>query len=256
MTGAAALGSGQSSDLDEWLPAFLHAIAREAADGFDLLTTMERRWFEARQGIAGQRKTSHAAAAVDVLAAAPVLSATTLARILGIAVKNAIRILDEPVTAEIAIEVTHRAKRRLFSLKGLSLLRDAIRPPYRPDPNRGRGRPRHETEDDVPDAAPSPLPAPPEPLTAIERRTFDYAVLEEAMAHLDAMLWCARPDRPCAAFRLERTPPAPTARTPRNGIKPTAIHSLTVPGRRRPASVTAWSMRSPRRKPIRTYWPP
>jgi hypothetical protein len=78
---------------------------------------MERSWLEARRGITGRRKTSYAAAAVDVLAAAPVISATSLAGILGIAVKNAIRILDELQAAEIAIEVTHRSKRRLFGLK-------------------------------------------------------------------------------------------------------------------------------------------
>jgi hypothetical protein len=67
-------------------------------------------------------------------AAAPVVSATTLARILGIVVKSAIRILDTLVAAEIAIEVTHRSKRRLFGLKGLAPLRDIVRPPYRPEP--------------------------------------------------------------------------------------------------------------------------
>ena len=191
LTGAAALGSGQSADLDGWLPEFLQAIAREAADGLDLLIAMERRWFAARQSLAGRRKTSHAAAVVDLLAAAPVVSATTLARVLGIAVKNAIRILDELVAAEIAIEVTHRAKRRLFGLHGLTPLRDAVRPPYRPDPNRGPGRPRHDTGEDEPDAAPALL-LPPGPLTPIERRAFDYSALEEAMAHLEGVVRTSR----------------------------------------------------------------
>ncbi len=184
LTGAAALGSEQNWDLDQWLPAFLRAIEREAADGLDLLYTMERAWFEARHAIAGRRKDSHITSAVDLLAAAPVLSATTLARILGIAVKNAIRILDELAKAEIAIEVAHRAKRRLFVLRGLAPLRDAVRPPSRPDPNRARGRPRLEIDEDVPEEAPPPLP----PLTPIERRVFNYTALEEAMAHLDAVV--------------------------------------------------------------------
>ena len=184
LTGAAALGSEQNWELDEWLPAFLAAIEREAADGLNLLYAMERAWFAARHAVAGRRKDSHDAAAVDVLAAVPVLSATTLARILGIAVKNAIRILDELVKAEIAIEVAHRAKRRLFALQGLSPLRDAVRPPYRPDQNRSRGRPRLQIDEDVSDEPPPPLP----PLTPIERRAFDYTALEEAMAHLDAVV--------------------------------------------------------------------
>ena len=188
LTGAAALRPTQSWEPDEWLPAFLAALEREADDGLDLLHAMERAWFAARHGVAGRRRDSHVAAAVDVLAAAPVLSATTLARIVGIAVKNAIRILDELVKAEIAIEVAHRAKRRLFALQGLAPLRDAVRPPYRPDRNRGRGRPRREIDETVSHEPPAPLP----PLTSIERRAFDYVALEEAMAHLDAVVRSSR----------------------------------------------------------------
>jgi hypothetical protein len=188
LTGAAALRSEQSWEQEQWLPAFFWAIAREAADGLDLLTTLERAWFDARRAIAGRRKDSHDAAAVDVLAAAPVLSATTLARILGIAVKNAIRILDDLATAEIAVEVTHRSKRRLFGLHGLTPLRDVVQPPYRPNPNRGPGRSRQEIEEELPQTALLPLP----PLTPIERREFDYTALEEAMAHLDAVVRTSR----------------------------------------------------------------
>ena len=181
--GAVALRADGDWERDKWLPAFLRAIEREAGDGLDLLYRLEHAWFEARRGVAGRRKGSHDAAAVDVLAAAPVLSATTLARILGIAVKNSIRILDALVAADIAIEVTHRSKRRLFGLQGLTPLRDVVRLPYRPEPGRGRGRPPIlNFDDDV--AAPPPL----SPLTPTERRVFDYSVLEEAMAHLDAVV--------------------------------------------------------------------
>jgi len=188
LTGAAALRPGQSWDADDWLPAFLAAIELEAHDGLDLLYAQERAWFAARSAVAGRRRDSHDAAAVDVLAAAPVLSATTLARILGIAVKNAIRILDALVKAEIAIEVAHRAKRRLFALQSLDPLRHVVQSPNRPDPNRGRGRPRHEIDDEQPEGPPPPLP----PLTPIERKAFDYTALEEAMAHLDAVVRRAR----------------------------------------------------------------
>ena len=188
LTGAASLGSDQNWEPEEWLPAFLRAVGREALDGLDLLYSMERAWFAARRAIAGRRKDAHDARAVDVLAAAPVLSATTLARVLGIAVKNAIRILDELVAGGVAIEVTHRSKRRLFGLQGLTPLRDVVRPPYHPDPERGRGRPRQEIEEDLAEVAASPLP----PLTPIERRVFDYSALEEAMAHLDAVVRTSR----------------------------------------------------------------
>jgi hypothetical protein len=185
LTGAAALGGQRSWEPAVWQPAFLLALEREAADGLDLLAAMERSWFEARRAITGRRKTSHAAAAVDVLAAAPVISATSLAAILGIAVKNAIRILDELQAAGIAIEVTHRSKRRLFGLNGLAPLRDVVRAPYRPDPDRRPGRPRRDVEDDLDESEPVLMPP---PLTPIERRSFDYTALEAATVHLDAVV--------------------------------------------------------------------
>ncbi|MHB1873211.1 MAG: hypothetical protein ACYCT1_20550, partial [Steroidobacteraceae bacterium] len=153
LTGAASLGSDQSWDRENWLPAFLRTVEREAADALDLLYAMERAWFTARHGTAGHRRDSHITTAVDLLAAAPVLSATTLARILGIAVKSAIRILDELLATGIAIEVTHRSKRRLFGLQGLAPLRRVVQPPYRPDPSRGPGRPRHDFEQEEAEVA-------------------------------------------------------------------------------------------------------
>jgi hypothetical protein len=198
LTGAAALRPEQSWEPEQWLPAFFEAIAREAADGLDLLTTLERAWFDARRSIAGRRKDSHDAAAVDVLAAAPVLSATTLARVLGIAVKTAIRILDTLATAEIAVEVTHRSKRRLFGLKGLAPLAAVVRPPYRPEAGRGRGRPPVVVEE--PD-----LPAPSlAPLTPVERRRFDYSDLEHWMAHMDQAIRHTR--RALSALAPSRRP--------------------------------------------------
>ena len=184
LTGAASLRSEQSWDWDLWAPAFLSAIETEASDALDLLYALERAWFSARWATADRRKDAHDSRAVDVLAAAPVLSATTLARVLGIAVKNAIRILDTLVAAEVAIEVTHRSKRPLFALAGLVPIRDAVRPPYRPDPGRGRGRSRLDVITLEPEAPLEPLP----PLTPVERRAFDYSALDEAMAHLDAVV--------------------------------------------------------------------
>jgi hypothetical protein len=184
LTGAASLSADQSWDDDLWVPAFLGAIEREAAEALDLLYALERAWYSARRAAADRRKDAHDARAVDVLAAAPVLSATTLAAVLGITVKNAIRILDTLVTAEVVIEVTHRSKRRLFALAGLVPIRDAVRPPYRPDPGRGRGRPRLDDITLEQEAPLEPLP----PLTPVERRAFDYSALDEAMAHLDAVV--------------------------------------------------------------------
>ena len=94
-----------------------------------LLVDLERAWFAARRAAAGRRSTSRASAAIDILAAAPLLSATSLAAGLGMAVKNAATLLDRFAAEGIVVEVTHRAKRRLFGLAGLAPLREAVAPP-------------------------------------------------------------------------------------------------------------------------------
>ncbi len=181
LSGAAALRAETPFDPAGWTPAFLRAVTAEAADGRQVLMDLERAWFSARAAMAGRRRDSHAAAAVDVLAAVPLISATSLAAGLGMAVKNAIRLLDGLVDAGVAVEVTHRSKRRLFGLKAMAALAEAVRPPYRPEPGRGRGRPPTLAADDDIAGPPPPLP----PLTPIERRSFDYSELERCMAQLE-----------------------------------------------------------------------
>jgi hypothetical protein len=190
LTGARALQADMAWDAAAWIPEFLTALAVEAEDALDLLFAMERAWFAARAAVAGRRRTSRAAAAVDILAATPLVSATSLAAGLGMAVKNAAALLDAFCAAGIAVEVTHRAKRRLFGLTGLAPLRDAVRPPYRSDPTRGRGRPRLAQPDDPADSVVLPLPA--APLTLIDRRQFDYSDLDHWMAQTEQAIRHAR----------------------------------------------------------------
>ena len=123
-----------------------------------------------------------------MLAATPLISATSLAACLGVTVKSAIRLLDGLAAAGIAVEITRRSKRRLFGLEGMAPLGAAVRPPYRPEPGRGRGRPRLDIAEHLPETPPPPPPS----LTPIERRAFDYTALEEAMEHLDAVVRNAR----------------------------------------------------------------
>jgi len=150
---------------------------------------LERAWFAARAALAGRRRHSRAAAAADILAATPLVSATSLAAGLGMAVKNAAALLDAFCAAGIAVEVSHRARRRLFGLTGQAPLRKEVSPPRRPLPGRGRGRPRNIPRDEpVADLPPPSLP----PLTPIERRAFDYSDLEHWMAHLDQTVRQAR----------------------------------------------------------------
>ncbi len=180
LTGSAALRPDTPWEPEVWVPAFLNALAEEAADGRQLLAALERAWHMARLTVAGRRRDSHAAAAVDVMAATPLVSATSLAAGLGLAVKNAIRILDGLVAAGIVVEVTHRSKRRLFGLTGMAPLGEAVRAPYRPEPGRGRGRPPiPPPEDAMPESPPLP------PLTQLERREFDYGELQYWMTYAD-----------------------------------------------------------------------
>jgi hypothetical protein len=135
----------------------------------------------ARHATAARRTTSRAAAAVDVLAAAPLVSATSLGQALGMAVNNAAKLLDGFCADGIAVEVTHRSKRRLFGLAALAPLRDEVAPPRRPEHGRGRGRPSvHPVQEVVAEPLISLAP-----LTPLERRTFDYSGLGAALALVD-----------------------------------------------------------------------
>jgi hypothetical protein len=188
VTGAVALRAETPFELSAWLPAFLRALASEAADGRQLLMDLERAWFAARTAVAGRRRDSHAAACVDVLAATPLISATSLAAGLRVTVKSAIRLLDGLVAAGVAVEVTQRSKRRLFGLKGMAPLCEVVRPPYRPEPGRGRGRPPILPVEDDGAGPPPPLP----PLTPVDRRQFDYSDLDHWMAQMDQAIRHAR----------------------------------------------------------------
>ena len=187
LIGAAALRADAPWAAEAWIPVFLDAIAGEAESGLQLVMTLERAWFAARRAAAGRRSTSRAALAIDVMAVAPLVSATSLGRVVGMAAKNAALLLERFCAAGIAVEVTHRSKRRLFGLADLAPLRDGVAPPRRPEPGRGRGRPPIlPVEDKI--AEPSPLP----PLTPLERREFDYSGLEAAMALADEAIRNAR----------------------------------------------------------------
>jgi hypothetical protein len=188
LTGDRALRPDTPWQRDTWMPAFLNALADEAADALALLVALERAWRAARRAVSGRRRHSRAAAAVDLLAAAPLLSATSLAAGLGMAVKNATLLLDDFCAAGIAIEVTHRSKRRLFGLTGLAPLRDVVRPPYRPEPGRGRGRPRHDEPGMPPDGIAPSLPS----MTPFDRRAFDYSELAHWMTQMDQTIRQAR----------------------------------------------------------------
>jgi hypothetical protein len=180
LTGAAAVGAEIPWALNDWIGHFFAALADEAADGMALLAMLERHWFAARRAVAGRRRDSRAAAAIDILAAAPLVSATTLGQALGMATNNATRLLDGFVRLGITSEVTHRAKRRLYGLKHLAPLRDVAAPPRRPMPGRRPGRPSAVRIDELErySCEATPVAAPSPPLPPLARREFDFGDID------------------------------------------------------------------------------
>jgi hypothetical protein len=190
LTGAKALTGDTPWQIEPWALRFLAALAEEAEAGAELLRVLEREWFAARSAVRDRRRDSPAAAAVDIMASSPIVSATSLAASLGMAVKNAAALLDAFVERGIAIEVTHRAKRRLYGLKHLVPLREEAAPPRRPMPGRGRGRPPRASGtvitveySDAHRAAPLLADGP--ALSPLERREFDFTDLDNWMRQAD-----------------------------------------------------------------------
>jgi hypothetical protein len=183
LTGARALHAELPWAREMWIGHFLDALGEEAEDGIGLIATLERHWFAARRAVAGRRRDSRAATAIDILAAAPVVSATSLGQALGMATNNATRLLEGFVVLGIASEVTHRSKRRLYGLKHLAPLREAAAPPRHPLPGRRPGRPSAAAlaaaaAGNADPAASAPVLSPSSPLPRLERREFQFGDLD------------------------------------------------------------------------------
>src|SRR3954452_25612042 len=196
VTGGDALRAGPD-DPDGFTVRFLDAVRREAADGRDLLLTMEREWREARSRgdhRAGARSNSRLPAAVDLLAASPLLSISALAEALGCSVEGASRMLDALVGLEVAAEVTGRTgrgARRLYGLKRLLPIRAETTAVQRRTKGGQRGRPKRvltapfaELADD-PGAAAGTRDA--EPVEPARRApvSFDFDALDRLIAAAD-----------------------------------------------------------------------
>lgn len=184
LTGAGALAAETPRGRAVWIGQFLDALAAEAEDGIALLRSIESPWFAARTAAAGRRRDSRATQAVDLLGAAPLMSATTLGQALGMATKNATLLLDGFVRLGIATEITHRSKRRLYGLKHLTPLREVTRAPRRPQPAGRPGRPCaaslvDHTAGDAGDIAPAAALAP--PLPPLARREFEVGDIDRLL---------------------------------------------------------------------------
>jgi predicted transcriptional regulator len=182
LTGAGALLAETSWEPDRWLLVFFDSLVTEAMGFGELIRECTRAWRVARMAVADRRRNSHAPAAVDILAATPLLSATSLAAAVGMSIKSATALLDELRSQGVVIEVSHRTKRRLYALPTMAPFRDVALPRSRRQPGRGRGRPREILQEEVLVQLPSPAPVFHEPLPSF---SVNYSDLDRAMAQAD-----------------------------------------------------------------------
>lgn len=189
ITGAAAFRAATSWDERRWIPAWLNALEREAAGIKDTIHTLDQSWRGARAQAGDQRRNSKAPLAIDIIAAHPVISATTLATQLSVSVQAACVLLERFLERGLVIDVTHRAARRLFALKDLAPLREVVRIPKKPVSGRKRGRPRLDDEADHDDQGTGVVEGASPPLP---RWKPDYTALETAMAFADSVIFRAK----------------------------------------------------------------
>ncbi|MFT9198964.1 hypothetical protein [Gluconobacter oxydans] len=183
LTGAAAFQAGTSWAARSWMPTWLGALEQEAIGMSQLTTTLERSWRQARDQAGDQRRNSRASMAIDVIAAHPVISATSLAQRLSISVQAVCVLLDRFLERDLIVDVTHRATRRLFALKDHAPLREGVQKPRKPVPGRKPGRPRVsdivvQDDEDVMETVTPRL---------LLRWQPDFSELEAAMAAIDAL---------------------------------------------------------------------
>lgn len=186
LTAPQAFAAETAWEKSSWLPRFLTCLAHEAEEMDARIADMEHQWRHARLHDGACRSNSRAGTAIDLIAAFPLLSATSLADKLGVSVKTACILLDRFLEKGLVIEVTHRSARRLFALKGFEPLRDTVQPPRRPMPGRKRGRPRREIQQEPPTTAEQDRPLP--PLVALQPPGVSYADLEDAIALVEAAI--------------------------------------------------------------------
>ena len=150
-----------------------------------MVHTLDRSWRDARAQAGDQRLNSNAALAIDILAAHPVISATTLAARLSVSVQAACVLLERFVERGLVVDVTRRSVRRLFALKDLVPLREAVGVRGKPVAGRKRGRPRLGEESDPVDQNISSAEGPFQPLP---RWQPDFSELEVAMNEAESAI--------------------------------------------------------------------
>ncbi|CAO3441187.1 hypothetical protein [Azospirillum endophyticum] len=179
LAGADTLRPDSPMDANGWTLAFARSLEREAADGLAILRRLEHAWRAARAAIGPRRSNSRLPAAVDLLAATPLLGPVRLASLLGCSVRGAGMMLEELVVCGGAVEVTGRGSHRLYGLPGCAGIRGETAGPRRYGHRRGRP-PKIIVP--TPVAATEPPPSPPPVPARLERLEVDYTALDALLA--------------------------------------------------------------------------
>jgi PAS domain-containing protein len=179
LAGADTLHPDSPTDADGWGLAFARSLEREAADGLAILRRLEHTWRSARAAIGPRRSNSRLPAAVDLLAAMPLLGPARLASLLGCSLRGAGLMMEELVACGAAVEVTGRGSHRLYGLPGTEGIRGETAGPRRHGYR--RGRPPKVIVPEPLTATEPPPPSPPMP-ARLERLEVDYTALDALLA--------------------------------------------------------------------------
>lgn len=182
LAGADTLHPDSPMDADGWVLAFACSLEREAADGLAILHRLERAWRGARAAIGPRRSNSRLPAAVDLLAATPLLGPARLAGLLDCSVRGAGMMMEELVACGAAVEVTGRGSHRLYGLPGTEGIRSETAGPRRYGHRRGRP-PKIVLPEPLAATEPPPPPSPPPAMPArLDRLEVDYTALDALLA--------------------------------------------------------------------------
>lgn len=185
LAGADTLRPDSPMDPDGWTLAFARSLEREAEDGLAVLRRLEHAWRAARAAIGARRSNSRLPAAVDLLAATPLLGPARLATLLGCSVRGAGMMMEELVACGAAVEVTGRGSHRLYGLPGCEGIRGETAGPRRY--GHCRGRPPRIVVPEPLAATESPLPPPAVP-ARLERLEVDCAALDALLADTNRVI--------------------------------------------------------------------
>lgn len=179
LAGADTLRPDGPMDADGWTLAFARSLEREAMDGLVILRRLEHAWRAARAAIGPRRANSRLPAAVDLLAATPLLGPARLASLLGCSLRGAGLMMEELVACGAAVEVTGRGSHRLYGLPGTEGIRGETAGPRRYGHRRGQPPKVVVPESLATVEEPPPAPAMP---ARLERLEVDYTALDALLA--------------------------------------------------------------------------